>query len=269
MVKRDDESEGQKDVFFLKKNLKRFSIGLSCTVSRLMMTLVTGRRRRNRRRDIFCARVYPPTFRMPVPLTTLLNENDVPPQPLELFAHWLQAAVDAQLPEPSAMTLATATPDGLPSARMVLLRGFCERGLIFYTNYRSRKAGELDANPQAALVLFWATLHRQIRVEGTVEKISAAESDVYFQSRPRSSRLGAIASPQSEVIAGRHVLDNRLAELLELYAVGEVPRPAHWGGYRVVPAMFEFWQGRDSRLHDRLRYRRRDDGAWLIERLAP
>jgi pyridoxamine-phosphate oxidase len=152
---------------------------------------------------------------------------------------------------------------------MVLLRGFNERGLVFYTNYQSRKAAELDANPKAALVLFWAALHRQIRVEGTVEKISAEESDVYFQSRPRSSRLGAIASPQSAVILGRQVLDDRLAELLEQYADGEVPRPAHWGGYRVVPAMFEFWQGRDSRLHDRLRYRRCEDGTWLIERLAP
>jgi pyridoxamine 5'-phosphate oxidase len=192
----------------------------------------------------------------------------VPRQPLALFTQWLQAAADAHLPEPGAMTLATATADGAPSARMVLLRGFDERGLVFYTNYRSRKAAELDANPNAALVLFWASLHRQIRVEGTVEKVSAAESDTYFHSRPRSSRLGAIASPQSAVIAGRHVLDDRLAELLRLYADGEVPRPPHWGGYRVVPAMFEFWQGRDSRLHDRLRYCRAD-GAWLIERLAP
>jgi pyridoxamine 5'-phosphate oxidase len=206
---------------------------------------------------------------MPAPLTLLLNENDVPRQPLTLFGQWLQAAVDARLPEPSAMTLATAALDGSPSARMVLLRGFDERGLVFYTNYQSRKAAELDANPKAALVLFWALLHRQIRVEGTVEKISAEESDVYFQSRRRSSRLGAIASPQSAVIPGRHMLDDRLAELVELYADGEVPRPAHWGGYRVVPAVFEFWQGRDSRLHDRLRYRPREGGAWLIERLAP
>jgi pyridoxamine 5'-phosphate oxidase len=205
---------------------------------------------------------------MPV-LSLPLNEEDVPGDPLLLFAAWLQAAVDARLPEPGAMTLATATAGGAPSARMVLLRGFDERGLVFYTNYRSRKAAELDANPNAALVFFWASLHRQIRVEGTVEKVSAAEADSYFHSRPRTSRLGALASPQSSVIVGRHVLDDRLAELERLYADGEVPRPAHWGGYRVVPATFEFWQGRDSRLHDRLRYRPRADGAWLIERLAP
>ena len=162
----------------------------------------------------FLRRSSSPPSRMPAPLTMLLNENDVPLQPLALFTEWLQAAAAAHLPEPGAMTLATATADGAPSARMVLLRGFDERGLVFYTNYRSRKAAELDANPNAALVLFWASLHRQIRVEGTVEKVSAAESDTYFHSRPRSSRLGAIASPQSAVIAGRHVLDDRLAELL-------------------------------------------------------
>jgi pyridoxamine 5'-phosphate oxidase len=217
----------------------------------------------------FLRRPFSTAFRMPAPLSLPLNEEDVPRQPLALLAQWLEAAAAAQLPEPGAMTMATATPDGAPSARMVLLRGFDERGLVFYTNYRSRKATELDANPKAALVLFWASLHRQIRVEGTVEKISAEESDIYFQSRPHDSRLGAIASSQSEVIAGRHVLDDRLAALLKLYAEGEVPRPAHWGGYRVVPAMFEFWQGRDSRLHDRLRYRPRADGTWIIERLAP
>jgi pyridoxamine 5'-phosphate oxidase len=201
------------------------------------------------------------------PLT--LNETDVPAQPLPLFAQWLEAAVDAQLPEPGAMTLATATADGVPSARMVLLRGFDERGLVFYTNYHSRKAAELDANPRAALVFFWATLHRQIRVEGPVTKVSEQESDIYFQSRPFGSRLGAVVSPQSEVIAGRDVLDNRMAELLRIHADGEVPRPAHWGGYRVVPCLFEFWQGRDSRLHDRLRYRLDENSHWIIERLAP
>jgi pyridoxamine 5'-phosphate oxidase len=201
------------------------------------------------------------------PLT--LNEEDVPSQPLALFQQWVEAAVDAQLAEPGAMTLATATGDGAPSARMVLLRGFDERGLVFYTNYQSRKAAELDANPRAALVLFWATLHRQIRVEGTVERVSEQESDAYFQSRPRGSRLGAVVSPQSEVIAGRQVLDSRMAELLRDYADREVPRPAHWGGYRVVPGLFEFWQGRDSRLHDRLRYRLDENRHWIIERLAP
>jgi pyridoxamine 5'-phosphate oxidase len=201
------------------------------------------------------------------PLT--LNEEDVPSQPLALFQQWVEAAVDAQLVEPGAMTLATATADGVPSARMVLLRGFDERGLVFYTNYQSRKAAELEANPRAALVLFWATLHRQIRVEGTIERVSERESDAYFQSRPRSSRLGAVVSPQSEVIAGRQVLDSRMAELLREYADREVPRPAHWGGYRVVPGLFEFWQGRDSRLHDRLRYRLDENRHWIIERLAP
>jgi pyridoxamine 5'-phosphate oxidase len=206
---------------------------------------------------------------MALPLPFTLNEADLPAEPLVLFRQWYDAAVDAQLPEPGAMTLATATPDGLPSARMVLLRGFDERGLVFFTNYRSRKAAELDANPRAALVLSWAQLHRQIRVEGTVERTSAEESDLYFQSRPRSSRLGAVASPQSEVIDGRQALDRRFAELLQQYADGEVPRPDHWGGYRVVPAMFEFWQGRDSRLHDRLRYRLADAHRWIIERLGP
>ena len=205
---------------------------------------------------------------MSVACSPVLNEADAPLEPLALFARWYDDAVQAQLLEPGAMTLATATPGGVPSARMVLLRGFDERGLMFYTNYRSRKAAELDANPQAALVLFWSPLHRQIRVEGVVEKVSAAESDAYFRSRPYGSRLGAIASPQSEVIAGRHVLEDRCTEVAAQYP-NEVPRPAHWGGYRVLPRMFEFWQGRESRLHDRLRYRRGTDGAWILERLAP
>lgn len=204
---------------------------------------------------------------MSIACSLVLNEQDAPPEPLALFAQWYDAAVHAQLPEPGAMTLATATPDGVPSARMVLLRGFDERGLTFFTNYRSRKAAELDANPRAALVLFWAPLHRQIRVEGTVEKVSAAESDAYFRGRPHGSRLGAVASPQSEIIAGRHLLEERVAQLKALYP-DDVPRPDHWGGYRVVPYVFEFWQGRESRLHDRLRYRRTTSG-WLVERLAP
>jgi pyridoxamine 5'-phosphate oxidase len=204
---------------------------------------------------------------MSVAFPLVLNEQDVPPKPLALFGQWYDAAVEAQLPEPGAMTLATATRDGVPAARMVLLRGFDERGLVFYTNYRSRKAAELDANPLAALVLFWSPLHRQIRVEGRVEKVTAAESDAYFCSRPYGSRLGAIASPQSDVIVGRRLLEERVAELEAQYP-DDVPRPAHWGGYRVVPHVFEFWQGRESRLHDRLRYRRCADG-WVIERLAP
>jgi pyridoxamine 5'-phosphate oxidase len=197
-----------------------------------------------------------------------LSEDTVPREPLPLFAAWYQAAVDAQLPEPGAMTLATSTPDGMPSARMVLLRGFDARGLVFYTNYLSRKARELDGNPRAALVLFWSSLHRQIRVEGMVEKVSVHESDEYFRGRPYGSQLGAVASPQSEVIAARSVLDARVRELQSLH-VDLVPRPPHWGGYRVRPTLFEFWQGRENRLHDRLRYRQISDHTWLLERLAP
>jgi pyridoxamine 5'-phosphate oxidase len=205
---------------------------------------------------------------MSVALPLMLSESDVPADPLALFADWYAVAVAAQLPEPGAMTLATATPDGSPSARVVLLRGYDERGLVFYTNYQSRKAVELDVNPHAALVLFWSTLHRQIRVEGMVAKVSPAESDAYFRGRPYGSQLSALASPQSEVIAGRQQLESRVAELAALYPE-DVPRPAHWGGYRLVPQLFEFWQGRENRLHDRLRYRRGADGAWLLERLAP
>jgi pyridoxamine 5'-phosphate oxidase len=215
----------------------------------------------------FCAWPISSTS-MSVASSLILNEADAPPEPRTLFARWYDDAVQAQLPEPGAITLATATPGGVPSARMVLLRGFDERGLVFYTNYRSRKAAELDANPQAALVLFWSPLHRQIRVEGVVEKVPAAESDAYFRSRPYGSRLGAIASPQSDVIADRRMLEERCTELAAQYP-DEVPRPAHWGGYRVRPHLFEFWQGRESRLHDRLRYRRSTDGAWIMERLAP
>lgn len=198
-----------------------------------------------------------------------LNEADVPDDPVALLGQWLDAAVQARLTEPRAMTLATATADGAPSARMVLLRGVDRRGLVFFTNYQSRKGAELDANPRAALVLYWGPLERQVRVEGEVERVTAAESDAYFHSRPRGSRLSAIASPQSEVIGGRHVLDARVAELVARYPDGDVPRPPHWGGYRVVPQSFEFWQGQPDRLHDRLRYRRRADGTWTIERLAP
>jgi len=167
------------------------------------------------------------------------------------------------------MTLATVGADGAPSARMVLMRGFDERGFVFYTNYQSRKAGELAANPRAALVLYWAQLERQIRVEGAVEAVSADESDAYFRTRPFGHKLGAHASPQSQVIADRAFLEARLQQLLEQFGEeDDVPRPAHWGGYRVVPHTIEFWQGKKNRLHDRLRYRRAGEG-WLIERLAP
>jgi pyridoxamine 5'-phosphate oxidase len=198
-----------------------------------------------------------------------LLEVDVPDNPFALFAQWYLDAEAAESPEPSAMALATATADGVPDARMVLMRGFDERGFAFYTNYQSRKAAELMQNPRAALVFHWATLKRQVRVEGQVEIVSAAESDAYFRSRPFGHRLGALVSPQSQVIPDRQFLEERLQKVAEEYGEdSEVPRPPHWGGYRVAPHTIEFWQGRANRLHDRLRYRRSKDG-WIIERLAP
>lgn len=197
-----------------------------------------------------------------------LDESDVAADPFAQFRQWLDEAIQNNLPEPNAMTLATVDRDGKPSARMVLLRGLDERGLVFYTNYASRKGRELAENPFAALVVFWEPLHRQIRVEGRVEKVSAEESNEYFHSRPRGSQLSAAASPQSGVIPNRAVLDARAAELDRQFS-GEVPRPDEWGGYRVLPELFEFWQGRPNRLHDRLRYLRGANGEWKIERLAP
>ncbi|AFW94960.1 MULTISPECIES: pyridoxamine 5'-phosphate oxidase [Nostocales] len=198
-----------------------------------------------------------------------LNEKQIDPNPFIQFKIWFGQSLAAQLPEPNAMTLATCTSEGQPSARMVLLKDFDERGFVLFTNYNSQKGQELTVNPHAALVFWWAELERQVRIVGTVEKISAAESDNYFEIRPAYSRLGAWASNQSEVIANREILELQLQEFQRKYENQEVPRPPHWGGFRVIPQKIEFWQGRSSRLHDRLLYTRVDDGSWEIERLSP
>ena len=197
-----------------------------------------------------------------------LVESAAPADPLPLFREWLSAAIDAGLPEPYAMTLATASADGLPSARIVLLRKADEYGFTFFTNYASQKGADLAANPRAGLLFYWAAMERQVRVEGAVERTSAAESDAYFASRPYDSQIGAWASPQSAVIEDRASLEQCAAELSRTYP-DEVPRPPHWGGYRLTALAVEFWQGRQSRLHDRLRYEREPGGAWKRCRLAP
>ncbi|MCB0532187.1 MAG: pyridoxamine 5'-phosphate oxidase [Lewinellaceae bacterium] len=198
-----------------------------------------------------------------------LSKTAANPDPIAQFDHWFSEAMNSALPEPNAMTLATATDDGKPSARIVLLKGFDHQGFVFYTNYESRKGQELDNNPQAALLFCWLELERQVRIEGTVERVSPAESKAYFQSRPRESQIGAWASPQSRVIEGRFILEEKVQELATTFKHDEVlPLPAFWGGYRVRPELIEFWQGRQSRLHDRIRYTREKIG-WMIERLAP
>ncbi len=193
--------------------------------------------------------------------------SDAHEDPLHQFARWFAEARQADEIDPNAMTLATATRDGRPSARVVLLKGADARGFVFYTNFESRKGRELDLNPNAALSFFWSTLARQVRVEGLVERVSDDEADAYFASRPVESRLGVWSSPQSEFVPSRAHLDARYDEACERFGA-EPPRPPHWGGYRLLPAMIEFWQGRPSRMHDRIRYRR-EDGRWVLERLAP
>ena len=198
-----------------------------------------------------------------------LSETDAHLNPFEQFKIWFDQALFAQLPEPNAMTIATATTNGKPSARMVLLKDYDERGFVFYTNYESNKGQQLVENPWGAIAFWWAELERQVRIEGRVEKVSPAESDAYFHSRPKASQLGAWASNQSQVIDSREVLERRLQQLKEEYENKEVPRPPNWGGFRVIPTEIEFWQGRPSRLHDRLLYQRSEDGSWRIQRLSP
>lgn len=199
-----------------------------------------------------------------------LTESNVAKDPFAQFKRWFDAAAATDIHEPNAMTVATVAADGRPSARMVLLKSYDEQGFVFFTNYNSQKAQEIEQTGYAALVFWWGQLERQVRIDGQVEKVSAAESDEYYQSRPFGSRLGAWVSPQSEVISGRELLEQRLQDLQNQYHEGaDVPRPPHWGGFRVVPQTIEFWQGRPRRLHDRLKYERQPDGTWQIYRLAP
>lgn len=199
-----------------------------------------------------------------------LAEHELSPDPLSMFARWLSQAVEAAVPEPNAMTLATVDAEGQPRARIVLLKALDARGLTWFTSYDSDKGRELAAAPRAALLFFWAELERQVRIEGSVSRLSAAESDAYFESRPRESRLAAWASPQSRLLASRAQLEARLAEVQQRFPAGaEVPRPPNWGGFLLTPERFEFWQGRPARLHDRLVYRPAEGGHWRIERLGP
>lgn len=198
-----------------------------------------------------------------------LLESDAGHDPFRLFDRWFDEATKTGMLEPNAMAVATADDQGRPSVRILLLKGCDERGFVFYTNCESRKARELEANPNASLCFWWAELERQVRIEGRVERVTRAEAEDYFRSRPRASQLGACVSQQSRELSGRDELELRLRELESQYRDGEVPCPAHWGGYRLFPSSIEFWQGRESRLHDRLLYTRQQDGSWKRIRLAP
>lgn len=198
-----------------------------------------------------------------------LRRADLHSDPFKQFGAWFAAALAADIRDVNAMSLATATPDGKPSVRIVLLKAFDDRGFTFFTNYDSEKGKHLETNPRASLNFFWPKLERQIRISGSVERTSREDSAAYFHSRPPGSRLGAWVSKQSEVIDSRQILDARLEQMEERFADGEIPLPPHWGGYRLKPDQIEFWQGRPNRLHDRFRYSRQADGAWQIDRLAP
>ncbi|MFA6467473.1 MAG: pyridoxamine 5'-phosphate oxidase [Bacteroidota bacterium] len=198
-----------------------------------------------------------------------LDEHDVDPNPFEQFDKWFKEAVRSEIAEVNAMTIATANTAGRPSARMVLLKQFDEKGFVFFTNYESSKGKDLKENPQAALLFFWEPLERQVRITGKVEKISAAESFEYFRTRPIDSQLGAWASQQSSTISARALLEKAFGEMLEKFKNGQIPLPPQWGGYRVKPDEFEFWQGRASRLHDRIAYKKQNDAVWSIARLSP
>ena len=198
-----------------------------------------------------------------------LRESDAAENPFDQFELWFQKAVDAKIDLPDAMTLATASKDGIPSARIILLRGFDERGLVFFTDYQSQKGQELEENPRAALVFYWRELDRQIRVSGSVNTVSRRESEKYFRSRPVGSQLAALASNQGEIIPNRQKLEGKYKQLMETFRHKQIPLPPFWGGFRLSPDWFEFWQGRPNRLHDRLRYTQCSDEGWKIERLSP
>ncbi len=200
---------------------------------------------------------------------TELRRDGLDPDPIKQFAKWFEDAEAAHPKLPNAMTLATATSDGKPSARMVLLKGFDQDGFVFFTNYESQKGRELDENPNAALVFYWSGLDRQVRIEGRVRKTSQEESEAYFKTRPVESRLSAWASKQSSTVSHRQVLEDEMERLVLEYEDKEIPLPHYWGGFRLEPSLIEFWQNRPNRLHDRFRYRRQPDGRWMIKRLSP